>query len=73
MVAMPATTRSATYASKKGFLCDDHVLYCPNLSGVDNTKPFYLYCAKHDVMYEIDLSKQAPKFIAEFPHGCKAT
>lgn len=70
---MSATTILATYVSKRGFICGDHVLYCPNLSNADNTKPFYLYCAKHNLMYEIDLSKQGAKFIADFPKGCKAT
>lgn len=71
---MSATkTLAATYVKKKGFLCDNHVLYCPNLSKADNTVPFYLYCPTHKTMYKIDLSTQGAEFIEEFPNGCKAT
>ncbi|MHB8565915.1 MAG: hypothetical protein ACYC7D_03275 [Nitrososphaerales archaeon] len=70
---MSTKTIAATYVKKKGFLCGDHVLYCPNLSKADRSQPFYLYCPKHDLMYKIDLSVQGAEFIAEFPSGCKAT
>ncbi len=63
----------AIYTKKRGFLCGDHVLYCPDLSKVNDTMPFYLYCAKHDMMYAIDVRTQRAEFMAEFPHGCKAT
>lgn len=70
---MTSKTLNATYAKKKGFVCGDHVLYCPNLSNADNTKPFYLYCPTHNIMYKIDLSSQGQEFISEFPNGCRAT
>lgn len=67
-------TVAANYEKKKGFLCGNHILYCPDLSKADNTMPFYLYCPTHDKMYKIDLLTQsAAEFIAEFPNGCKAT
>ncbi len=66
-------TSPATYAKKKGFLCGNHVLYCPDLSKVDDTIPFYLYCPIHDLMYAIDVPTQSAQFITEFPNGCKAT
>ncbi len=71
---MSATkTLPATYVKKKGFICGNHVLYCPDLSKSVNTIPFYLYCPIHKIMYKIDLQTQSAEFIAEFPNGCKAT
>lgn len=70
---MTSKTLAATYAKKKGFLCGNHVLYCPNLSNVDNSRPFFLYCPSHDIMYEVNLSTQGAEFINEFPNGCRAT
>ena len=66
-------TKAATYVKKKGFLCGNHVLYCPDLSKVSDRMPFYLYCPTHELMYAIDVATQSAEFIAEFPHGCKAT
>ncbi|HVB11777.1 MAG TPA: hypothetical protein VNE86_01490 [Nitrososphaerales archaeon] len=66
-------TMTASYAKKRGFLCGTHVLYCPDLSKVNDTMPFYLYCPTHDLMYSVDVPTQGQEFIAEFPNGCKAT
>ncbi|MGA2875408.1 MAG: hypothetical protein ABSE82_07705 [Nitrososphaerales archaeon] len=68
-----AKTITATYAKKRGFLCGNHVLYCPDLQKVSDKMPFYLYCPTHDKMYAIDVPTQSAEFIAEFPNGCKAT
>jgi hypothetical protein len=68
-----ATTKKARYLKKRGFVCGDHVLYCPDLTKADATMPFYLYCSRHNLMYEVDIPTQGSEFIAEFPHGCKAT
>jgi hypothetical protein len=72
---MSATqTIPAIYEKKRGFLCGNHVLYCPDLSkGVSDKMPFYLYCATHNLMYAIDIPTQSEQFITDFPHGCKAT
>ena len=73
---MSATTEHARYVKVKGFLCSkgNHVLYCPDLSKAEKSKPFYLYCARHDLMFEIDLSSnEAADFAVDFPHGCKET
>jgi len=69
------TTKKATFEQRKGFMCStgNHVLYCPDLSKADNSQPFFLYCSKHNLMYEIDLATQGENFIEEFPNGCKAT
>lgn len=55
------------------FACGNHVLYCPNLSSVDDSRPFFLYCPSHDIMYEINLPTQGAEFIREFPNGTKAS
>jgi Pyruvate/2-oxoacid:ferredoxin oxidoreductase delta subunit len=70
-----STTKAvkAKYAKNRGFLCGNHVLYCPDLSKASDKVPFYLYCPTHALMYEIDVPSQGAEFIAEFPHGCKAT
>ena len=70
-----ATQVKATFDAKKGFICTNgnHVLYCPDLATANSTQPFFLYCAKHNSMYEIDLATQGEEFIKEFPRGCKAT
>jgi len=70
-----ATTKTivATYSKKKGFICGNHVLYCPDLKKADNARPFYLYCPTHHLMHQIDLLTQSAEFIAEFPSGCRAT
>ncbi|MDA4111386.1 MAG: hypothetical protein OK439_02525 [Thaumarchaeota archaeon] len=70
---MATTTKKAMFEQKKGFMCGNHVLYCPDLSKADNRQPFFLYCSKHNLMYEIDLDTQGEEFIEEFPNGCKAT
>lgn len=61
----------ATFVKKKGFVCDNHVLYCPNLSKADPRLPFYLNCSRHHVTFKVDLSKQGKEFISEFPNGSK--
>lgn len=70
---MSTTTEHAHYERKKGFVCrvGNHVLYCPDLSTAENSKPFYLHCSRHKLTYEIDLSTQSAEFIADFPHGCR--
>ena len=50
-----ATTKKARYVKKRGFVCGDHVLYCPDLTKANATMPFYLYCSRHGLMYEIDI------------------
>ena len=64
-------TIQATYVKKKGFVCGEHVLYCPDLSKVSSKMPFYLYCSKHKIMYAIDIVRQSADFIRDFPAGCK--
>jgi hypothetical protein len=66
-------TFTAVFAKRRGFLCGEHVLYCPDLSKVNDTMPFYLYCPRHDKMFAIDIATQSAEFIEEFPSGCKAT
>jgi len=66
-------TIPATYVKKRGFVCGNHVLYCPDLSKVSSKMPFYLYCGKHKITYAIDIFRQSAEFIRDFPCGCKAS
>jgi hypothetical protein len=67
------TTERARYERMKGFICSkgNHVLYCPDLTKADKSMPFYLYCSRHNMMYEIDIPTQGSEFTADFPHGSR--
>lgn len=70
---MSKDVKRALYLKGKGFVCSKgrHVLYCPDLSKADKSRPFYLHCPSHGLMFEIDLtSEEAVEFIQEFPKGC---
>ena len=71
---MPSrSVEKARYVKGRGFVCNqgEHVLYCPDLTKVDRRMPFYLHCSRHELIYQIDLPKQAIEFIHDFPNGSK--
>lgn len=71
--ALGTRAKVAVYIRKKGFACSNHILYCPDLSKVDQSRAFYLSCSRHHLMYKVNLAKEGRDFILDFPKGCKET